>query len=89
MSTQDLPSRDSHKLALQVARTYLQSAKQWSESQYRLEIQQETGDAASRVVIVDAIHEEDRRASRRGGGKSVQLHIDLIRQAVVKELAYQ
>ena len=80
---------DQQERAFQTARDYIQSAKRWPEADYHLEFLRLEGDPAAPVVILDAVHHDDLHARKRGGGKSVQLHIDLRGRRIVKELAYQ
>jgi hypothetical protein len=73
----------------QMVHEYLQSTKQWAQNDYHLEFLRREGDPASPVVVLDAVHHDDLHARKRGGSKSVQLHVDLQSQRIVKELAYQ
>jgi len=76
-------------LVEQSARHYIQSAKGWPENDYHLEwlCQQENPNAV--LIILDAVHKDDLKSRERISSKSVQLHIDLNSQKVLKELAYQ
>ena len=75
--------------AIEVARKYVNTAKQWPETEFHLEVLRQEGTAESPVVVIDAVHHDDLRSNQKGGGKSVQLHVDLRVGRVVKELAYQ
>ena len=75
--------------ALKVANLYLQSVKGWKVDDYYLEAIGLKGEAEMSVAIVDGIYLADLNSQQRGSGQSVQLSIDLMRRAVVCELAYQ
>lgn len=75
--------------AFAVANQYLQAVKQWKPEEYGLEFVRVEGDPAAPIVILDAVHTADLQARQRGGGRSVQLVIDLRARKVVRELAYQ
>ena len=75
--------------ALDVADQYLQSVKQWRQEEYCLEFLRVEGDPEAPLIILDGVHSGDLDSRQRGGGQSVQLTIDIRRQRVVRELAYQ
>lgn len=85
-----LPAEEQIKqAAFAVADQYLRTVKHWMEEEYSLETIRVEGDPNASVVILDAVYVADANSSQRGGGKSVQLAVDLRKQKVVRELAYQ
>lgn len=77
------------KIAVEVADSYLQSVKLWKPGEYSLEVVgfAKTGEASA--IILDGIYEADLHTIQRGGGQSVQLHIDTQSRQVLREFAYQ
>ena len=73
------------EVARQVARIYIQQTKQWKDDAFQIEI---VAHKDKNTVVVDAVHVDDLRGEK-GSNKSVQLHVDTVKQAVVKELGYQ
>lgn len=71
------------QIAEEVAHAYVTQVKKWPADDYHLEILRRDID-----IVVDAVHKDDLTGSK-SPNKSVQLHIDVKRRAVVKELAYQ
>ena len=41
------------------------------------------------IVVFDAAHRNDAEGSSKGGGKSLQFHVDVTNRAVVNELNHQ
>lgn len=70
-----------------IASQYLAMQKNWRLNQFRLEQKGLTADG--QAVIVWAIYLEDELHPTPGGGKSVELYIDLTTQKVVRELGFQ
>jgi len=66
---------------------YLTETKKWKEGEFRIETRGFSEDGAS--VVLWAIHGEDELASAPGGGKSLELHIDLKQARVVAEYHFQ
>jgi hypothetical protein len=89
MATQSAGTADQLQHAIRIAQTYIESKKHWLENEYRLQVFRSEGDPGSAIVVVDAVHREDSTPGARGSGKSVQLHIDLRNQTVLRELGYQ
>ena len=75
--------------AIEVARAYVNATKQWPETEFHLEFLRQEGTAESPVMVIDAVHHDDLRSDQKGGGKSVQIHVDMKERRVAKELAYQ
>ena len=75
--------------AIEVARQYVKTTKQWREKEFHMEFLRREGTAGSPVMVIDAVHHDDLQPDHKGGGKSVQLHVDLKERRVTKELAYQ
>ena len=75
--------------AIEIARQYVEATKQWPETDFHLEFLRQEGTAESPIMVIDAVHHDDLRSDQKGGGKSVQLHVDLRENRVAKELAYQ
>lgn len=71
-------------VATQVARAYIRATKKWRESDFEIEFLRREPNG---LVVVDAVHGDDLK--QKGSNKSVQLHIDLMKLLVVKELGYQ
>ena len=71
------------QIAEKVAHAYITQIKKWPAADYHLEIVKR-----DTVVVVDAVHKDDLTGSK-AVNKSLQLHIDVKSQTVVKELAYQ
>ena len=69
------------------ATDYLVGSKSWSPDEYRLEYRGLTGDG--KLAIVHAIHADDERNPRPGGGRSLELRIDPVTHAIVRELGFQ
>ena len=84
-----LESQGPQDAALEVARQYVKTTKQWPETEFHLEFLRQEGTAESPVLIIDAVHHDDLQPVKKGGGKSVQLHVDMNERRVTKELAYQ
>lgn len=82
-------AQDSQAAALETARQYVITAKQWPEADFHVEFLRTEGSEDAPLAIIDAVHHDDLQPNKKGGGKSVQLHIDLRQQRVTKELAYQ
>ncbi len=73
--------------ATAVAREYVTAKEGWPATSYVIE---NTGELdANGNLIVNVIHEDDTKGDYVGGGKSVQLHIDIGRRQVVKVLHFQ
>jgi hypothetical protein len=85
MATASIIDAKQRSLVEQLATEYLQS-KGWQESDYILEIpRQQSG----MNIVVDAIHKDDLQSRSRGGGRSLQIHINLSEKKVTKELSFQ
>jgi hypothetical protein len=80
-------SGSSENLAIQVAREYVAANESWPESDYTVE-DTHTQDNDGNLVI-SIIHKDDLKGLTPGGGKSVELHIDLGKRRVVKVLHFQ
>jgi hypothetical protein len=89
MSTNTLESSSIHAAAAQAATRYLHNEKAWADSDYSLEFLRVEGNASCPVIVFEAVHKDDLRACQRGGGKSLQLHVDPNKGQVVRELGYQ
>jgi hypothetical protein len=70
-----------------VAREYITAEEGWPASAYTVE-DTHTRDGEGNL-IVNVIHEDDRKTLTPGGGKSVQLHVDMGKRRVVKVLHSQ
>ena len=84
-----LDPQGPHAAALETARQYVRTTKQWPEEEYHLEFLRTEGSEDAPLAIIDAVHHDDLQPNKKGGGKSVQLHVDVRQQRVIKELAYQ
>lgn len=83
-SVRELPPSES---VVQIATTYLSEKKQWRSDDYLLV----NGGVESALYLVNAIHSDDLNPKKPlvlGGAKSVLLHIDLEKKAVVKEIRF-
>jgi hypothetical protein len=70
-----------------VVRAYVTRTKGWARADYRVRY---TGRREAGNCVVDVIHRDDERpGAMRGGGNSVELHIDPGRNEVVMELHFQ
>ena len=88
MYTGGCPVQQSQKkedVARQVAHDYIVQSKKWKDNEFRIEIVSTSKDD---IVVVDAVHVDDLRGTK-GSNKSVQLHVDIVKKAVIKELGYQ
>jgi hypothetical protein len=80
-------SGSSQDVAFQVAREYVAANESWPDSDYTLE-DTHTEDKDGNLVI-NVIHKDDLKAQTPGGGKSVELHVDLGKRRVAKVLHFQ
>lgn len=74
--------------AISVAHEYLKTVKRWNLDDYRLEVCVCGTDKAP-IVVVDCVYKADLLTPQCGGGQSVQLHVDVQKQMVIRELGYQ
>jgi hypothetical protein len=70
-----------------ISAAYVSRIKGWNTSDYSIEVTGETDKAGNRIVNI--IHKDDKRALLPGAGKSVELHIDMNQEMVVKEMSFQ
>jgi hypothetical protein len=82
-----LPSRSSDDLPSSVARDYIAEKEGWPDAAYTVENTWRRDDEGN--VIVNVVHKEDLKSHSVGGGKSLEMHIDLQRKEVVKVLHFQ
>jgi hypothetical protein len=75
--------------AMDVARQYLQKTKRWKPEEYYLEIVSVADAEEPQIVVLDGVYQADLRGTQRGGGQSVQLHVDIQQRSVLRELAFQ
>lgn len=74
--------------AIGIAREYITKKKGWSDEEFHLEVIRTEGTHDAPVVVLDAVNKEDLKG-HKGGGKSLQLHVDVKTGSVTKELGYQ
>lgn len=70
---------------LMAVQRYVDATKGWPRSDYRIEINRREGD----VIIACVIHKDDEVTPIPGGGRSFEVHLDVTRMEVVKELGFQ
>jgi hypothetical protein len=71
----------------EIVSKYISKKKGWGENDYR--IVPSRGQDMEPTVIVMVVHKEDEMQAKPGGGKSLELYVDLEKKQVVRELGYQ
>jgi len=87
LTRRDTPESAYAEGAVAIAREYIMAKEGWSPDAYMVK-DTSTRDRAGNL-IVNVIHKDDLKPPTVGGGKSVQLHIDMEGQRVVKILHFQ
>jgi len=67
---------------------YVEKTKNWPTDTYDIEYVQEDG-SQDHTIVINIKHRDDARATFPGGGKSIQLHIDVTKRKIVKEYGFQ
>ena len=70
-----------------IARRYIAQNKGWAESEYTIRDSGRKDGSGNSIVTV--VHRDDEKMTAPGGGKSVELRVDLPAGRVVKELRFQ
>jgi hypothetical protein len=81
------PAAGSDDLPSRVARDYIRENEGWLDAAYTVENAPSRDSEGNAVVTV--VHKDDLKARHPGGGKSLELHIDLQKKQVVKVLHFQ
>lgn len=77
-------NNNAKEIAIEVGREYVTTVKRWKDNEFDIQMVEER---PGNIVVVDAVHADDLLA--KGSNKSIQLHINVVRRSVIKELAYQ
>lgn len=76
-----------HKLAQEIARDYISQKKKWHPEEYRFEyLGRNNKDNCYTLYVV---HRDDEKLTLPVAGKSVELHINLDKKIVMRELHEQ
>lgn len=79
---------DEQKQRLEAAATdYVLTEKKWQKDEFRIEVKGVKN--GENYAVVWAIFLEDEKTPVPGGGKSIELHIDLSNYKVIQELWFQ
>lgn len=69
----------------QIVAKYISDNKNWRAEDYVVRRSRQDGD----IVVFSVIHRDDETALVPGGGKSVELHVDVLTKKVARELGFQ
>ncbi len=86
------PSNNENKVAIsdqsvEIVKNYIRTHKQWAVDAYDIDPNPKT--TADGNLLVTVVHHDDLKVDRPGGGKSIQLAIDVKQGLVVREFAFQ
>lgn len=76
------------RMTEEIATKYAIETKGWKMGDFEVEVLDGETSPEPGTIVADLVHVEDLQG-KIGGGKSVQLQIDLNSKKVVKELAFQ
>ena len=87
MADADTLSPEEQRRVEKAAEDYILHKKSWQRSEFRTELHGLSKDKTAAVVW--AVHSDDERSPKPGGGKSLELHVDRQSLKVIKELRFQ
>ena len=85
----DPDSQTPQDLAVNAAHEYIKKTKEWADEDFHIEVLRTEGTDDAPVLVLEVAHHDDLKGIRKGGGKSVQLYVDVKKRSVINELAYQ
>lgn len=87
MADADTLSPEEQRRVEKAAEDYILQKKSWQRTEFRTELHGLSKDSTAAVVW--AVHADDERSPKPGGGKSLALHVDRQSLKVIKELRFQ
>lgn len=79
------PEEKKTAAASKAVQNYVVQTKKWPIDTFTVVLKRREANTA----VFWAIHKDDQRAKEPGGGKSVELHVDMIELKILRELHFQ
>jgi len=70
---------------VEIASNYALKAKHWQRTEFEVKMVHNDG----QIAVVNINHADDKSLRVPGGGKSIQVEIDIVQKRVVRELGFQ